>query len=300
MLTIKYFNKIYMYNKNYKIAFLFLTLDNVNWPQFWNEYIEKNKDYLNVYVHPKYPNKITVPWMKKNIIHNLVNTGWGYIVEAYIQLFEEAMKDKSNKKFITVSESCIPIKSFDVLYNDLQKDNIKTSYIKFMKIKKYDYEERIKTQKNYKKIKFYKHLARFCLSRYHVQILLQKKEQLKFFYKMHVGDEFFLSLLYPFQYVKDTMFIYDNWEKVQQEIKKVNLKIKSYYEKIESNNLNNKEKLMNKIKECKEYKNKISANPYSYHKVYKKDVKEAIGSNSYFWRKFPKDSNIIDFYPIMN
>ena len=103
---------------------------------------------------------------------------------------EESMKDPKNMKFITISESCIPYQSFDNFYNFLKKDNIKTSYIKSLPIKSYDWKERIKKQKNYKDIKHWrKHLARFCLSRYHVQILLQKKEELKLFYKMHVADE---------------------------------------------------------------------------------------------------------------
>ena len=284
---------------NMKIAFLFLTLDNINWPEFWNDYVTHKN--INIYVHPKYPNKVTVPWMKENIIDKTVNTGWGYIVEAYIQLLTEAMKDTSNKKFITLSESCIPVKPFDVLYQDLKKDNIKTSYIKFMKIKKYDVEERIKTQKNYKQFKFRKHYARFCLSRYHAKILLQKKEQLKFFYKMHVGDEFFLSLLYPFQYIKNQAITYDNWDAVQKQIEKINMKIKTLYEKMENNtntNLNSNIEL--KIKELKNEKYRISANPYSYHKVYKKNVQEVLKSDYYFWRKFPTDSNIMDYYNLLH
>ena len=59
-----------MFDKNYKIAFLFLTLDNINWPQFWNNYIIKNKDYLNIYVHPKNPEKITISWLGYNTILN--------------------------------------------------------------------------------------------------------------------------------------------------------------------------------------------------------------------------------------
>ena len=69
-----------------KIAFLFLTLDNINWPIFWNKYFKGNESKYSIYVHPKFPEKVTIPWMKKNIIKDLVNTQWGIIVEAYINL----------------------------------------------------------------------------------------------------------------------------------------------------------------------------------------------------------------------
>ena len=56
-----------------KIAFLFLTLDNINWHYYWDKYFDGHNSKYSIYVHPKYPEKVTVPWMKKNIIKNLVN-----------------------------------------------------------------------------------------------------------------------------------------------------------------------------------------------------------------------------------
>ena len=54
----------------------------------------------------------------------------------------------------------------------MKDDN--TSYIKYMKVSNYDLVSRIQTQENYDKqnITFIKHYARFCLSRFHVNILL--------------------------------------------------------------------------------------------------------------------------------
>lgn len=280
-----------------KIAFLFLTLDNINWPIFWDKFFLKNKNKYTIYVHPKNPDKITIPWMKKNIIKNLVHTEWGIIVNAYINLMEEAYKDPLNQKFITISESCIPYKSFDELYNFLKKDDIKTSYIKSLPIKKYDWEDRIKIHKNYQKFHWRKHLARFCLSRYHVKILLEKKEQLKFFYKMKVGDEFFLSVL-PNKYIKNFAITYDNWTYIENEIKKINKKIEKLYIEIETNkNISNKDKnqIMNKINNYKNQKKKLSPNPKSYIKVYKKDFKDIEDSKAFFWRKFPINSDIIKY-----
>ena len=280
-----------------KIAFLFLTIDNIHFPEIWERYFNDNLDKISIYCHPKYPDKVTISWLKKGIISNLVETGWGYITNAYFNLLSEAIRNKDNLKFITVSESCIPITNFNDLYNKLISDDPKTSYIKFMKISKYDFEARIQSQKNYKKYEpFYKHYARFCLSRHHVKKLLVRKNDFNFFNKMHVADEFFLSLLHPFKNVKDFAITYDNWDDIKYLVDEINKIIRDLYKRSESTNDNNlKSELLIKIHEFKKIKQNINKNPRSYDKVSIYDIKKAKKMGSFFWRKFPKDSNIIEF-----
>ena len=273
-----------------RIAFLFLTIDNINYPAFWEKYFENNYDKINIYCHPKNPKNVTIPWLKKNIIPDLVETGWGYITNAYFNLLSTAMKDKDNIKFITISESCIPLVPFNKLYYNLT-ENPDKSYIKFMKIKNYDLSARIKNQKNYEKYKLYKHYARFCLSRHHTEKLLSKKKDMEFFNKMHVGDEFFLSLLYPFNNIDDFAITYDNWSYVHHQIDKINKDIKNIYIKIESGTSEVKT-LTEKIKSLTKLKEDIGKNPKSYNNVTLEDIKSAKNTGAYFWRKFPKDSNI--------
>ena len=126
-----------------KIAFLFLTIENPNFPKLWNKYFRTHKDKYTIYIHPKYPEKVT--WKKKHIIKNLQETAWGYITKAYIELIREAYKDPNNYKFVTISESCVPIQSFDNFYENAISDS--RSWIKKMNIIKYNYEERIKSLK---------------------------------------------------------------------------------------------------------------------------------------------------------
>jgi hypothetical protein len=279
-----------------KIAFLFLTIDNINHPLIWEKYFDKHKDKYTIYCHPKYPNNVTIPWLKKNIITNLANTEWGYITEAYYNLFNEAYKDENNFKFITVSESCLPLRNFNKLYNKLINDNINTSYIKFMNISNYDKKERIMTQKNYKKYNFKKHYARCCLSRFHTKLLLDKKHDFTFFNKMHVGDEFFLSLLHPYDNVVDFEITYDNWDYVKEIVLDINNKIKLLYEDTEKNNNNN----IKEIKLLQTERDNIRKNPKSYLIVSEKDILELRHKNikSFFWRKFPKNSNIEQLYDV--
>jgi hypothetical protein len=273
-----------------RIAFLFLTIDDIHFPNLWTQYFHDHSDQINIYCHPKNPENVYTPWLKKNIIPNLTETGWGYIVNAYYELLKYAYKNEENIKFIIISESCVPLKNFNKMYDFILKDE-KTSFIKYMKIKKYDWSDRIKNQENWNKlgIKFVKHYARFCLSRFHVKILLSKKKEIEFFSKMHVGDEFFLSILGTAPHIKDYMVTFDNWERVNVEINEINNALKTLYD-------NNGSK--NKIQELTDLKNNIRKNPFTYTTVLKSDVLEAKNTNSFFWRKFSKQSNIRDFVKI--
>ena len=271
-----------------KIAFLFLTLENPNFPKIWDKYFRSHKDKYSIYIHPKYPELLT--WKKKNIIKNLKETQWGFITGAYIELLKEAFSDQNNYKFITISESCIPIQSFENFYEDAIND--KRSWIKTMKIKNYNYKERILTQKTIPKPQhFIKHYARFCLNREHTELLLSKEKELNFFHKMHVGDEFFLSLLYPLKNVKDYAVIYDDWDYVKKQREIINLKIKLLYEEQESTHKNK----MKEINELKLLRDNISKNPKTITNV-EEDLDKIKNCNSYFYRKFSKNSNIEKYW----
>jgi len=273
-----------------QIAFLFLILDNPNFPKIWDSYFRGNKDKYNIYIHSKQKEKTL--WKSKNIIEKLQETSWGHIVSAYIELFREAYKNPNNIKFLTISESDIPIKSFDTFYDDCISD--KRSWIKFLKIKNYNWKERINKQPNQNKPKhFIKHLARFCLNREHVGELLQKskEKQLEFFYKMHVGDEFFLSVLYPINNVRDFAVVYDDWDYIEHEKQKIkNEKRKCYeiQEKMGKDMSQELKILQNKF-------NNIAKSPKTIVNV-EDDLEKIKKCKSYFYRKFSKDSNIEKYW----
>ena len=278
-----------------KIAFLFLILDNPNFPKIWNKYFRGNREKYEIYIHPKYPDKVI--WKKKNVINNLQETSWGFITKAYIELLKEAYKDTNNYKFITISESCIPIKSFDIFYNDVIKDP--RSWIKKMNISKYNLQSRLEPEKIKSKHKiipkfFIKNYARFCLNRTHVQLLLQKTEELKFFHNMHVGDEFFLTVLNPIKNVRDFAVIYDDWDYINKQKTNVLNKIKKLYEEQEKTGKN----LMVQITELKKEKERLyelSKNPKTIINV-EEDLEKIKDCESYFYRKFAKNSNIEKYW----
>jgi hypothetical protein len=117
-----------------KIAFLFLTYNNLKRPDIWNKFfgiddnnINKSK-YSNkytIYNHAKESDKVTDILLKDRHIPEHIETCWGCdsLVEANTLMIREALKDPLNKKFILVSDSCIPIVSFDKFYNEVMKDD---------------------------------------------------------------------------------------------------------------------------------------------------------------------------------
>ena len=273
-----------------QIAFLFLILDNPNFPKIWDSYFRGNKDKYNIYIHSKQKEKTL--WKSKNIIEKIQETSWGHIVSAYIELFREAYKNPNNMKFLTISESDIPIKSFDTFYNDCISD--KRSWIKFLKIKNYNWKERINKQPNKNKPKhFIKHLARFCLNREHVGELLQKskEKQLEFFYKMHVGDEFFLSVLYPINNVRDFAVVYDDWDYIEHEKQKIKNEKRKCYEIQEKTGKD----MSQELKILQNKFNNIAKSPKTIVDV-EDDLEKIKKCKSYFYRKFSKDSNIEKYW----
>lgn len=285
--------------QNVKIAFLFLIIDDINHPEIWKKYFENHLDKINIYVHPKNPENVKTPWLKQNIIKKLVPTEWGFITNAYYNLFDEAFKNEENIKFVTISESCLPLQNFNTFYNDMiKKNDIRTSFVKFQPVTKYDMKSRIQTQPNYNMFKSYvKHYARFCLSRYHVEKLLKLQNEFKFFNNMNVGDEFFLTMLNAknnVDFFKNYEITYDDWDAIIDEREKINMEIKKMYELIESQkyseNINNI--ITNEIENKKLYRDKISKNPKTYNVVTSDDYYKALKSGAYFWRKFPKTTII--------
>jgi hypothetical protein len=274
----------------HKIAFLFLTIDNPHFPKLWDSYFRGNKEKYTLYIHPKNREKVT--WKNKNIIKNLQETEWGFIVHAYIELFRAAYQDPENQKFVTISESDVPIQSFLKFYDECMSDD--RSWIKFKKIKNYNWKERINKQPKKDRPKhFIKHLARFCLNREHVKQLLQKnkEQQLAFFYNMHVGDEFFLSILYPIHNVRNFAVTYDDWDYVNIELQKIKENKKHLYELQEKNGKNYSQSL----KELQNLYNQIAKNPKSITNV-RDDLQFIKQCPSYFYRKFTKKSNISDYW----
>lgn len=106
-----------------KIAFCFLIYDIINHEELWNIFfknIDSNK--YNIYIH--YKTYKELKYFNKYKLDNCIETKYEdqTIPLAYNILFRKAYDDDENYKFIIVSGSCIPLKSFDFIYNFLTKN----------------------------------------------------------------------------------------------------------------------------------------------------------------------------------
>jgi hypothetical protein len=110
---------------NKKIACCFLIYDTINHEELWKKFfdgVDKNK--YNIYIH--YKDNTPLKYFEKHKLNNCVDTEWGTIslVKASNLLFKTAYDhDNENYKFVLLSNSCIPLKGFDKIYNKLTSND---------------------------------------------------------------------------------------------------------------------------------------------------------------------------------
>lgn len=120
-----------------KIALCFI----INYEQIlykealWREWIEPNKDIINVYFFYKDFKQIKSIWILNHTIpqKNICHTSYFHVIPAYISILNFALKhDKSNKWFCFLTDSCCPIitpSQFRKLFENYQNQTI-MSYCK--------------------------------------------------------------------------------------------------------------------------------------------------------------------------
>jgi hypothetical protein len=95
-----------------KVALCFIIRNKIVKENLWREWIEYNKDFINVYFHIKNYSKTESTWIKQFCIPNgyIVNTSYYHIVPAYINLMKFALVDDLNNSwFCFVTDSCVPL-----------------------------------------------------------------------------------------------------------------------------------------------------------------------------------------------
>jgi len=94
------------------LCFLISYEHSLNKENLWREWIEPNKDIINIYFHYDDFTKIKSNWIKKYIIpqKNVVKTSYYHVVPAYLALMSFAEKQsRENVWFVMLTESCVPI-----------------------------------------------------------------------------------------------------------------------------------------------------------------------------------------------
>lgn len=272
-----------------KIAFLFLTENNTNQPKLWEHYFQNNHDKFNIYCHPKHPSQVSDSFLSDNIIPDIQETNHVKLYDAIIQLLKFALgDDKNNCYFILLSESCIPIKSFNKLYSFLFNDkDSKISYIK-------------KLPTNMKHSNIYIHMrqdaiynsvfheTQICISRYHLKkMLFNKKNKIK-----NISNKSFMSSIFPDPLIQDFSITYSDRHKVDKIILKINNKLETLWKEYEeTRNVN----IFKKIQKLNKLKMKHIDKPKIFNSISKNKLRKIKKSNSFFARKFSPESNIKEF-----
>lgn len=248
-------------NSNKKIALCFLIYDKINHEQIWYDYLKNiDPNKYNIYIH--YKTNKPLKYFEKYKLQNCIETCWGClsIVLAQNLILKEALKDPLNQHFIWLSGSCIPIKSFNYVYNYLDVDK---SYFNLSP------SEGIFPRANYalnyiEKNKIKKANMASIINRKHTELFVNNEDNIKKWFKnIHCVDEHaYISLLYHYN--------------LQNEI-------------VLTNNLAADAIIFAQWSDMENYKifNKsIKENDYTYKYICSEELEYLINSNSLFARKF--------------
>ena len=101
-----------------KIAFLFLTISEINHEQPWINFFKGHEERYSLYIHSKKEFN-TASQFKKFELPFKIPTRWDLTMAAQVELLKVALKNPANQKFVFVSESTIPLQTFNVVYSQL-------------------------------------------------------------------------------------------------------------------------------------------------------------------------------------
>jgi hypothetical protein len=274
------------FNKNKKIAFIFLTVNDVNQYAVWEKFFKGYDEYYNIYIHPKFPKKVT-SFFKKYIIRNLIPTKWGDVslVQATNNLINEALKNKNNRKIILVSDSCIPIKHFSYIYNSVFSNNKSWFNYYLPNLKqgsKKHYYRIISLDASIRNYAFI-HEQWFILDRKHAQLINDNTHLIKYFnfpklpnYPKLIPDEmYYLTIL---NYVYPNIF------------KELQFPIQTRPEYLKHKFINHAIWYHPIKKTWKNY------HPITFGKIEDFAIKRFKNSKALFARKFSESSNILKYW----
>ncbi|MBA0552029.1 hypothetical protein Golob_022871 [Gossypium lobatum] len=110
-----------------KIAFMFLTKGPLPLAPLWDRFFKGNERHCSIYVHalPSYISGYpqSSAFHRRQIPSQMVEWGKMSMCEAERRLLANALLDISNEWFILLSESCIPLYNFSVIYHYISRSN---------------------------------------------------------------------------------------------------------------------------------------------------------------------------------
>lgn len=161
-----------------KIAFCFLIYDVINCEELWDIFfknVDTNK--YNIYIHYKY--MVSLKYFEKYKLNNCIDTKYADIslVNAQNILLQEALKDIDNQHFIFLSNSCVPLKCFNYIY-----DNLNENYSYFNITPQSHCFPRCNSALSFIDKKYIQKAAQWCiLNRKHSELMINNKNYITWF-----------------------------------------------------------------------------------------------------------------------
>ena len=246
----------------------------------WEVFFKDNEDKYNIYMHPKNKQNVT-SFFKHYIINETVKTAWGHIslTDATYLMLKEGLLDDNNYKFILLSDSCIPIKSFQKIYQSTTNDN--KSWFNFYSpdlISSPTHFKRIGSLPLFLAEKAFIQEQWMILDRSHVELIVKNYMDFrKYFTKnSQIPDEcLFITLL---NYLEPNLTKQLKFKKHDRHT----YKIHDYITFAEWFN--------------EDGELRMSFHPLTFDRVDRKTIKKLKNCNSLFARKFAETSNIFDYH----
>lgn len=277
-----------------RIAFLFLTIGELNHPKIWKSYFKgadpnkaSDKVSYKIYAHSKYPPKGDT--LLKQISKS-VSTKWGDIslVKATLFLLAEALLDDCDM-YILLSESAVPFKSHSYLQSYLSDQKNRMGVIQKVK----DHDE------------LYKSSQWFIFNKGSVKKIISLTSkyiddpQLTKCSSLGAPDELYFATLIrregiPVIEEQTTYYKFKgvDYESTKEKLEKIYKKYKSNRKNMSRKDKNNFKKLHNQIWEKLKDAGK---HPITFNKITDNDLLIFSRPNLLFGRKFDKNSNIGDY-----
>lgn len=178
-----------------KIAYCFMTRDNLTQPKIWEEFFRTSSHQAIILSHAKNPDKVTDKIIKDNLIPQYIKTEWGHVTLSMVMIYLAHNALKQNADWIIfLSETCVPLQPSQHINKFLEKSRYSWFYTP--EHNKKDMQRRYNSLTNPKYIKPYqlKKTSQWCiLNKQDAKIVVRRApKDLRNYRRFIVPDEHFI------------------------------------------------------------------------------------------------------------
>ncbi len=250
-----------------KLLFLFLVYDDIEHEDLWYDFFKDvDLDKYDIRIHQKTPKDLK--HFNEYRMPNPIPTKYADVslVQAQNLMLEDALLDTDAYKFIFLSQHCIPLKSFNHVYNELTSNE---ASIFNEAVDGQCFPRCVSLLKHYPASQI-KKASQWCiLNREHAQLMIDHKDEVEYFTSITAPEEiFYLTMIMR----------YGN---------------KSYQKLIRTPNLASGATTFTNWENMKEYPYVIEEGLKTYTEISVDELKYLLRAPCLFGRKFDRSCNLV-------